>query len=666
VKVIEQLVEYLKARRLLTVENCEWLCAQGFLPVSRYGSEMEYDNRAYADDDQDFDREEPGELVDFDKIDEELRQQDRARKSDLPPTSSKGARRSRRQRANARSEGRQARDAARMRAKAAAVRRLDGLTAESAIPALVSALSDPRSEVRCCAAKVLHRIGSPAADAAAMSLRIALEDSDFTVACAAAGALSGLGSEAWCLATPFLLRAISHHEPWCRSSAIESLAQIKTPPPEVLVAITKCLEDPQGSVRQCAEEALRVSSQRVERAVYALVVELSNPSALSRAIAARELGGIGSKVAPVAVPALIALLADTAWAVRLNAAEALGQIGSSIVDISVPVPDATTTRDLTPVGCLPGDSQKRLIIAAAETIIPALIDLIDDSESSVCIAAAKALGNIGLPGISALIACLESEKFRFAVEALVHVGPLAADADPTLIPTLTILLDDSNTEVRSIAATALSYQGQAAASALPALIARLEDIQPLVREIAAKVIGQVGSPAGIKAVPGLILASRDAETRVRRSAVETLGIIGFLAVDDCVPAIATALEDPDDDVMRQAANALVRLVKAGVTSALSALVSALQSFSPNVRRVAQAKFNFALATVGASDAILYPPLISLLADPNPDVRRAVILALGRIGAAAKSAVPALQVCLNDTDPHARSWAADAIQKIEKG
>ncbi|GKS56628.1 hypothetical protein YTPLAS18_01550 [Nitrospira sp.] len=60
---------------------------------------------------------------------------------------------------------------------------------------------------------------------------------------------------------------------------------------------------------------------------------------------------------------------------------------------------------------------------------------------------------------------------------------------------------------------------------------------------------------------------------------------------------------------------------------------------------------------GAPDDIV-PQLVTLLTDPNPDVRRTAAVALGRIGAT--QAVDALLSALRDSDPAVRQWAAWAV------
>jgi len=59
-----------------------------------------------------------------------------------------------------------------------------------------------------------------------------------------------------------------------------------------------------------------------------------------------------------------------------------------------------------------------------------------------------------------------------------------------------------------------------------------------------------------------------------------------------------------------------------------------------------------------------PVLIDLLQDDSPVVRQKAISILARIGEPAKTAIPALQKALNDSDEEVRARAATAIRQLE--
>jgi len=66
---------------------------------------------------------------------------------------------------------------------------------------------------------------------------------------------------------------------------------------------------------------------------------------------------------------------------------------------------------------------------------------------------------------------------------------------------------------------------------------------------------------------------------------------------------------------------------------------------------------WSLAAIGGESV---PPLLELLADPNPRLRARAAEALGMIGESAEPAVPAIVIALNDPDMEVRMRAADAL------
>jgi HEAT repeat protein len=92
-------------------------------------------------------------------------------------------------------------------------------------------------------------------------------------------------------------------------------------------------------------------------------------------------------------------------------------------------------------------------------------------------------------------------------------------------------------------------------------------------------------------------------------------------------------------------------------------VRALRDPDARVRKEAASK----LGNAGPMDASIVPELIVALKDSDAKVRCEVILALVKFGSDAKDAVPTL-IDLRDADrdSRVRSYAAEAIEKIQKG
>jgi hypothetical protein len=142
--------------------------------------------------------------------------------------------------------------------------------------------------------------------------------------------------------------------------------------------------------------------------------------------------------------------------------------------------------------------------------------------------------------------------------------------------------------------------------------------------------------------------------------------------DAAIPSLVAGLQDPDVRLRRSAALALGALsggwwsfecgpAKIDILSALPALAVALDDSDPDVRGwVAQAAGN-----IGADAASLVPVLIEHLAMRDEGSRIGACIALGQIGPAATAALPALRAALTENNLTLRSFAARAIQRIER-
>ena len=157
----------------------------------------------------------------------------------------------------------------------------------------------------------------------------------------------------------------------------------------------------------------------------------------------------------------------------------------------------------------------------------------------------------------------------------------------------------------------------------------------------------------------------DPETR-RRNIYEELLDWGATSI----PPLVAGLSDPDVRLRRNAALALMALnggwpfecgpAEVDISSALLALVTAFKDPDAHVRAwAAQAVGGLAAPAVSA-----VPALIELLKGDEGS-RNSACLALGQIGPAARTALPALQAALADTSESVRRFAARAILQIEE-
>jgi len=193
---------------------------------------------------------------------------------------------------------------------------------------------------------------------------------------------------------------------------------------------------------------------------------------------------------------------------------------------------------------------------------------------------------------------------------------------------------------------------------LMAITRSLRDSNPVNRRAAVDFLEML-EDAAAPAVPALIGALSDSDIFVRWSAARTLGRINAKAGAQAVPALALALSDPDLDVRVTAASTLEAYGPAA-RAAIPALADGAGRGDPEFRRAAM----YALQAIGseASRAAL-PNLIVDLRSDDPRVRRTAAETLGHFGAAARNAVPALRLALQDEDADVRQAASDALLSI---
>ncbi|MGL5062020.1 MAG: HEAT repeat domain-containing protein, partial [Microcoleus sp.] len=134
------------------------------------------------------------------------------------------------------------------------------------------------------------------------------------------------------------------------------------------------------------------------------------------------------------------------------------------------------------------------------------------------------------------------------------IGAEAKNAVPQLIP----LLQDSDADVRSNAATALGRIGAEAKTTVPRLIPLLQDSHPLVRINAAFALGEIGAEAK-NAVSQLTPLLQDSNADVRENSVNIFQVIGIFDAKTAVSQLVALLQDSNSGVRREAADSLVSI-----------------------------------------------------------------------------------------------------------
>jgi HEAT repeat protein len=402
-------------------------------------------------------------------------------------------------------------------------------------------------------------------------------------------------------------------------------------------AVAPLIEVLEGDSAYASAAATCLGNIHDPAAIPELLEALRHQEVAVRVAAAKALGHTwwshGRKhldsLAPDVVSALVEALNDSVTSVRSNAARALGYIGASAKDAVPALLQAADNPELraeavTALGDIWFYGRRDTIVecldSLAPDVVPALVEALNDSASSVRSNAARALGYIGAPAkdaVPALIQAADNPELRAeAVTALGKIGP----ASHTAVPLMIKALKDADTEVRWSAAWALGDIGPPASPAVPALVKALRWSEWPMQFRVAVALGHIGDTS---AVPALMRALHHKHEQVRSSAAFALGQLG---ASTAIPVLIKALlKDKEITVRWGAAQALGMLGKVGDARVTSALIEALRT------------------------------------DKNVGARRYAARALGNIGD--RMSVPALMEALADEDELVRSEAAAALKLL---
>jgi HEAT repeat protein len=592
--------------------------------------------------------------------------------------------------------------------------------AEPAISALTNALQDPNLGVRRNAADALGRLGpvgvpsliqalkekdpKTRSDAAAAMLNLgaagapvvpllanALKDSDPDVRRSATGTLASLIYQLGPAKAPVsqIMGALKDKDPEVRSSAARMLGSMGPTAIQAVNPIAELLKDKITGVRQSAIDALSKLGRIATPAIRAIVAALTDPSPGVRRTAAQTLGELGPVATP-AVPKIFALLNDKDAMVRQSAFEALGELGP----IAAPtVPGLILLlKDKDPdARCAAVDTLGRLGSVAAPTV-PQLVEFLKDKDIYIWAAATAALGRLGpvaAPAVPQLVEFLKDKDIyvRYAaVYVLTRLGNIAKPAQSAIteavkedarltstgvlaqpitswisgmsittiaqpratVPELIVRLKDKDPTMRITTVDALASLGVAATLAVPTLVKTLKDDNAGVRQSAIDALKTLGATA-VPALPQIIAILKDQRPEARRAGVEALGNVGRVTASG-VPELIAMLKDPDSGVR---ATAALALGKWGPGASLS--LKAITESGEDTSHITTEQKNAITPTV--------VPIVEMLKDRVPTVRRAATEALGNLGPIAAPALPTISTYLKDIDHKVRLSAISALVKM---
>lgn len=525
-----------------------------------------------------------------------------------------------------------------------------GPQAASAVPALIKAMGSSDLQLRWRAARAVGAMG-PEAAAADEALVALLGDSDPLVREYAADSLGRIGvvNESVLEA---LGKAATDESPQVRAEAVGAINSFELEPSQRIALLVNVLNDAEPSV---VAPALHTIAENAPEGSETLIKALKNPkSRYWGCLIAAEMG----PRAKHAVSALSDAAQDEFPEVRMEALLALGAIG----------PDASSA-------------------------LPTINAALNDESGAVHYAAIYALGEIGDPSSANVIRpYLDSEDAMLAALSawsLARVSPKDTAARNKAIKILVGALDNESAPVRAGAVRALAEFPGEASQFFPALITLLADENFTVVANTIETLTSFGEPV----VPALIDALNDPERRM--AAVTILQRLGPKAKAAAVPLVEV-VGTSDDPAFRQEtgfALAAIGPAASGATDKLLMLLddedpqvvysavyalgnigpaakNAVPKLSENLRSdddFLQLSCTWALLKIQPNNTEIVvksvPLLIEAISELQELGRIEAAIALGEIGAAAKSAIPALREAEGDPNPAVRNAASEALRKI---
>jgi HEAT repeat protein len=259
--------------------------------------------------------------------------------------------------------------------------------------------------------------------------------------------------------------------------------------------------------------------------------------------------------------------------------------------------------------------------------------------------ASKMLGNSAITD-DALGRLFDHESVRVREAALRAAG---FRERPQLRARIERALSAREVPIVAMAAWALGELEQKAS--VPALRRVLDHEAAAVRLSATAALGNIEDHSAVADIEAMV--TRDTDRRVRHVAIEALG---EMEQARSVGVLAGVLDGRDLELSVAAAEAIGELDE--LETPPPALVRALESTHLPLRRAAlKAIVDF------HQDASLAPKILPHITDADPEVRRMVVEALGKMRA--RVAIPALKKALTDPDAEVRRAAIEALAEIDE-
>jgi len=298
--------------------------------------------------------------------------------------------------------------------------------------------------------------------------------------------------------------------------------------------------------------------------------------------------------------------------------------------------------------------------------LPGVLELLSHRSTKVRIAALECCGEIGVPNqetVNQIKPFLDSEDRLIRIAALYSVSLLQPPSQDRYRELLK-LRQDKKEPIRLAAYRAL---GRLRNRIFGCLVSDALLAEPVERVIAIDILDR--PPGAIqRAIVSLVCWYSLLETNadVRGAAAYGVARAGCAICSRIELAALSKImrNDPDDRVRRRAVEGLTLYENILPDLAYRELVFALQDASPHVRSAGYHVSNFINRKRSIMGKQLAPPLVELLSDNRPEIRKKALDLLGWCGHAAIDAIPAIAATvIFDSDWNVKKAGVDALRSV---
>ena len=399
--------------------------------------------------------------------------------------------------------------------------------------------------------------------------------------------------------------------------------------------------------RRDAARTLSKMGTPSQAAVGVLAKALSDDDGQVRSHALAALSRLGPLAEP-AVPELIKALDHQDAQVRYRAAIALRQVGPAAVPALM-----QSLQNGSVIGQTGAARALAGIGPAGLTAVNSLINALANSEADFRDEAGRALATFGTESIERLMTALPDADASGRAGILLVFERVGPDAN-SAVPDILAAVEDEDPLVRLRAARALAYVAPGHEKLIPILGTLLADEHDEVSHTAGELFLLVGAQEAVVRQLAGVVETGDLRTVIRAAdLLRRMGMKADFAVVPLTNAIVRFAELDLDALLPQALGAMGQSAVSGVLSQLSQ-----QECSETVCR----QFVVALTIVGreASSA-----LTGALEAQSSQVRSVAALALGNLGESAQPALPQLMELLRDGNEVVRARAAEALGRTQR-